>query len=86
LLEIHTSTPCSHCTIYDSKQPIITTLPNDTIELLKRFTNVENLLYKYANFMQQIDNPSCGLFIIAYAIDITFVIKPKKSRYIVPQM
>jgi len=36
LLEIHTSTPCSHCRIYHSKQTIITLLPNDTIELLKK--------------------------------------------------
>jgi len=36
--------------------------------------------------VQQIDNSSCGLFTIAYATDITFVIKPKQSRYIVPQM
>jgi hypothetical protein len=86
LLEIHTSTPCSYCTIYDSKQTIITTLPNDTIELLKKLTIVENLLYKYASFMQQIDNSSCGLFTITYATDITFVIKPKQSRYIIPQM
>lgn len=31
LVEIHTSTPCSHCTIYGWKKPIITTLPGDTI-------------------------------------------------------
>jgi hypothetical protein len=36
--------------------------------------------------MQQTHNSSCGLFTIAYAIDITFGIKPEQSRYIVPQM
>jgi predicted double-glycine peptidase len=36
--------------------------------------------------MQQTHNSSCGHSTIAYAIDITFGIKPEKSRYIVPQM
>ncbi len=28
--------------------------------------------------MQQLNNSSCGLFTIAYAIDITFGFKPRK--------
>jgi hypothetical protein len=44
-------------------------------------TDVEQLLYKYAIVMQQINNSSCGLFTIAYAIDIAFGINPKKSKY-----
>ncbi len=36
--------------------------------------------------MQQPDNSSCGLFTIAYAIDITFELNPKNFIYNVPQM
>jgi hypothetical protein len=50
--------------MYDSNQPMTRTLPNDIIQLLKKLTNIEQLLYRYANVMQQIDNSSCGLFII----------------------
>jgi hypothetical protein len=32
--------------------------------------------------MQQIDSSSCGLFTVTFAIDITFGIDPKKSKYI----
>jgi hypothetical protein len=39
------------------------------------------LIYKYANVMQQIDNSLCGLFTIAYAIDITFGIELKINIY-----
>ncbi len=36
--------------------------------------------------MQQLNNSSCGLFTIAYAIDITFGLNLKKSTYNVPHM
>jgi hypothetical protein len=78
--------PNSHCAIYDFKKPLTKTLPNDIIQLLKKLTNVECLLYKYANVMQQIDSSSCGLFAIAYAINIAFGIDPKKSEYILSPM
>ncbi len=58
------------------------TLPNDIIQIFKKLTNIEQLLYSYANVMQQIDNLSCGLFIIAYAIDIAFGIELEKSKYV----
>ncbi len=44
--------------------------------------SVEQLLYKYANVMQQLDSSSCGFFTIPYAIDIAFGIDPKKSKCI----
>ncbi len=61
---------------------LIKTLPNDIIQLFKKLTIVKQLLFKYANVMQQIDSSSCGLFTITYAINITFGIDPKKSKYI----
>jgi hypothetical protein len=36
--------------------------------------------------MQQLENLSCRLFTITYAIDITFELNFKKSIYNVPQM
>ncbi len=61
-------------------------LPSDTIQLLCKLINVNNLLYTYANVMQQIDNSSCGVFIITYAIDITIGFDLKKSQYVLTQM
>ncbi len=71
------STPNLHCTIYDSHMPRIKNLPSDTIQLLCKLINVNNLLHTYANVMQQIDNSSCGVFTIAYATDIAFGFDPK---------
>ncbi len=36
--------------------------------------------------MQQIDNSSCGLFIITCVVDITFRLNPEKPIYNVAQM
>jgi hypothetical protein len=47
-------------------------LPNDTIQLLTKIINIENLLYLYANVMQQSNGSSCELFTITYAINIAF--------------
>ncbi len=38
------------------------------------------------NFMQQYDMHSCGLFVIAYAIDIIFNIQLKSLKYVTTQM
>jgi hypothetical protein len=75
-----------HYTIYDSNRLIMKKSPNDTIQLLTKITNVRHLLYSYANVMQQLDNSSCGPFIITYATNITFELNPKKSIYNVPKM
>jgi hypothetical protein len=40
-------------------------------------TNVEQLLKKCANVMQQTNSSSSGLFTITYATNITFGIDPK---------
>jgi Ulp1 family protease len=40
--------------------------------------NINNLNYTYANVMQQPNQSSCGLFVIVYAIDISFNINVKK--------
>jgi ASC-1-like (ASCH) protein len=80
------STPNLHCTIYDSHMLMTKKLPIDTIQLLCKLINVNNLLYTYANVMQQIDNSSYGVFIIKYAIDISFGFDPEKSQYVLTQM
>jgi len=80
------STPNLHCTIYDSQMLMTKKLPIDTIQLLCKLINVNNLLYTYANVMQQIDNSSYGVFIIKYAIDISFGFDPEKSQYVLTQM
>jgi hypothetical protein len=74
--------PNSRCTIYDSNKPLTRTLPNDIIQLFKKLTNVEHLLYKYANVIQQMDNSTCGIFTISYATNIAFGIDLEKPKYI----
>ncbi len=78
LVKIHTSIPNLHCRIYDSNQPMLRTLPNDII-----YIYIEQLLYRYANVMQQIDN---GLSTITSATNITFGIELKKSKYVLSQL
>ncbi len=52
------------------------TLPNDTLQIIKQLTNVEQLLYRYANVMQQINSSSCDSFTIAYTTNIALGIEP----------
>ncbi len=85
LVQIHESTLDLHCTIYDSNKLTMKKLPNNTIQLLINIINVKHLQYSYANVVQPSNNSSCGLLTITYAIDITFVLNPKKSIYNVPQ-
>ncbi len=66
LIKINTFALDSHCTIYYSKIPLTQILLHETIQLFFKLTNVEELLYKYANVMQQIDSSSHCLFIIMY--------------------
>jgi hypothetical protein len=61
-------------------------LPSDTVQLLCKLIDVNNLLYTYANVMQQIDNSSYDVFTIAYAIDIMFGFDPKKYQYVLTEM
>jgi hypothetical protein len=75
-----------HCTIYDSHMPMMKKLPSDTIQLLCKLINVNNLLYTYANVMQQIDNSLCGVFIITYATNIAFGFDFEKFQYVLTQM
>jgi hypothetical protein len=86
LVKIHMSTFNLHCTIYNTHMPRMKKLPSDTIQLLCKLINVDNLLYTYANAMQQIDNSSCGVFTIAYATDIAFRFDPEKFQYVLTQM
>jgi hypothetical protein len=86
LIKINTFALDSHCKIYYSKIPLTKILFNDIIQLFSKLTNVEQLLYKYANVMQQIDSSSCALFTISYATNITFGIDTKKSKNILSQM
>jgi len=72
--------------VYDSKIPLTNALANDVMQLFLKLTNAEQLLYKYASVMQQINSSSCSLFTIAYATNIAFGIDPKKFKYILSQM
>jgi hypothetical protein len=72
LIKINTFALDSHCTIYYSKIPLTQILLHGTIQLFFKLTNVEELLHKYANVMQQIDSSSCGFFTILYGRNITF--------------
>jgi len=86
LIKIHMSTPNLHYMIYNSHMSMTKKLPNNTIQLLCKLINVNNLLYTYANVMQQIDNSSCDAFTIAYAIDIAFGFDFEKSQYVFIEM
>ncbi len=86
LVKIYISIPYSHCIVYDSKIPLTNALANDVMQLFLKLTNAEQLLYKYASVMQQINSSLCGLFTIAYATNIAFGIDPKKFKYILSQM
>ncbi len=48
--------------------------------------NINNLNYTYANVMQQPNQSSFGLFVIAYATDIALNINLKNSKYAVSKM
>jgi hypothetical protein len=61
-------------------------LHSDTIQLLCKLINVNNLLYTYANVMQQIENWSFGVFTIAYATNIVFGFDLEKFQYVLTQM
>jgi len=61
-------------------------LPSNTIQLLCKLINVNNLLYTYANVMQQINNSSCGVFTIAYAINIAFGFDLENFQYVLTQI
>jgi hypothetical protein len=86
LVKIHISTPNLHCIIYGPHMLMTKKLLNNTIQILCKLINVNNLLYTYANVMQQTDNSSCGVFTIAYATNIVFGFYLEKSQYVLTQM
>jgi hypothetical protein len=61
-------------------------LQDDTIQLRIKIINVKHLLYTYANVMQQPNGSSCGLFTIAYTIDIVVGFNLKQFIYIVQEL
>ncbi len=65
----------NHIVEYMIKKPMTITLPNNKLQLIFKITNVEQLLYRYANVMQQINNSSCDSFTIAYSTNIAFGIE-----------
>jgi hypothetical protein len=71
------STPNLHYTKYNSHMPMTKKLPNDTIQLLCKFMNVNNLLDTHANVMEQIDNSSCGVFTnhMQYTLRLYLILK-----------
>jgi hypothetical protein len=46
---------------------------------ISKLLNIYYLNYIYANVMQQPDQSSCGLFVIAYVIDIAFNLNVKNQ-------
>jgi hypothetical protein len=86
LVKIHMSIPNLYCTTYDSHMPRMKKLLSNTIQLLCKLINMNNLLYTYANVMQQINNSMCDIFTIAYATNIAFGFNLEKSQYVLRQM
>jgi hypothetical protein len=86
LVKIHMSIPNLYCTTYDSHMPRMKKLLSNTIQLLCKLINMNNLLYTYANVMQQINNSTCDIFTIAYATNIAFGFNLEKSQYVLRQM
>ncbi len=72
------------CILYDSKYDKV--LCENTTLKMSKFLNIDHLNYICANVMQQLDQSSCGLFVIAYVVDIAFNLHIKKSRYVVYKM
>ncbi len=70
---------------FDSNKPSNKIL-NDMYEKIQNFLPSCLLTYIYAYIMQQHDTSLCGLYVIAYVLDIAFKIKPKSSRYIITLM
>ncbi len=72
--------------LYESKTPYDKVLCENTTLKISKLLNIDHLDYIYANVMQQIDQSSCGLFVIAYVIDIAFNLNVEKSKYVVFKM
>jgi len=72
--------------LYESKTPYDKVLCENTTLKISKLLNIDHLDYIHANVMQQIDQSSCGLFVIAYAIDIAFNLNVEKSKYVVFKM
>jgi hypothetical protein len=70
--------------LYDSKYDKV--LCENTTLKISKLLNIDRLNYIYANVMKQPDQSSCGLFVIAYVIDIAFNLNVKKSMYMVYKM
>jgi hypothetical protein len=79
----NTHTPCI---LYDSKTPYDKVLCENVTLKISKLLNIDHLNHIYANVMQQIDQSSCGLFVIAYVINIAFSLNVEKSKYVVFQM
>ncbi len=78
---IITHTPCM---LYDSKYDKI--LCENTTLKISKLLNIDHLNYMYANVMQQSNQSQCGLFVIAYVVDIAFNLNVEKLRYVVYKM
>lgn len=60
----------NQCIIIDFNIPSNNILGQETFVKLQHFISSSPLNYMYAHVMHQIDTSMCGLFVIAYAIDI----------------
>ena len=54
--------------------------------LLQRAIDVGATRMEWANVQQQSDSSSCGLYVIAYAVDIAYDIDPTRVNYIEQEM
>jgi len=79
----NTHTPCI---LYDSKTHYDKILCENIILRISKLLSIDHLNYICANVMQQLDQSSCGLFVIAYAVDIALNLNVEKSKCVVFQM
>jgi hypothetical protein len=79
----NTHTPCI---LYDSKAHYDKVLCENTKLKMSKLLHIDHLNYICGIVMQQPDQSSCGLFVIAYAIDIAFKLNLEKSKYVIFQM
>jgi len=53
---------------------------------LSELMNIQHMDYTYANVMWQLDQSSCGLFVIDFVVDIAFNLDVQISNYIVNEI
>jgi Ulp1 family protease len=75
-----------HVVIYDSLQVAIGDPNTEHIVLLRGMVDISRITFDTAKVQQQLDASSCGLFCIAFAVDIAHNKDPRHSTYDVKKM